>query len=82
MAWPGMLWAHPVMTVTQSGFGLMVSGSSAELPWALNTLPESLTPWQSIQNSFGCTPLFPSPKSVGLWGVHHRTSWRLVGVPF
>jgi len=41
-AWPGMLWAHPVMTVTQSGLGLLVSGSSAQLPLALNRLPESL----------------------------------------
>jgi len=41
------------------------------------------TPWQSIQKSLGCTPLFPSPKSVRLWGVHrHRTGWRLVVVPF
>jgi len=41
------------------------------------------TPWQTIQKSLGCTPLFPSPKSVRLWGVHrHRTGWRLVGVPF
>ena len=41
------------------------------------------TPWQSIQKSFGCTPLFPSPKSVRLWGVHrHRTGWRPIGVPF
>jgi len=37
-----MLWAHPVMTVTQSGLGLLVSGSSAQLPRALNRLPESL----------------------------------------
>jgi len=41
-AWHGMLWAHPVMTVTQSGLGLLVSGSSAQLPRALNRLPESL----------------------------------------
>ena len=41
-AWPGMLWAHIVMTVTQSGLGLLVSGSSAHLPRALNRLPESL----------------------------------------
>jgi len=41
------------------------------------------TPWQSIQKSLGCTPLFPSPKSFRLWGVHrYRTGWRLVGVPF
>ena len=41
------------------------------------------TPWQRIQKSLGCTPLFPSPKSVCLWGVHrHRTGWRLIGVPF
>ena len=41
------------------------------------------TPWQCIQLSLGRTPLFPSPKSVRLWGVHrHRTGWRLVGVPF
>jgi len=41
------------------------------------------TPWQSIQKSLGYTPLFPSPKSVRLWGVHrHRTGWCLVGVPF
>jgi len=39
-----MLWAHPVMTVTQSGLGLLVSGSSAQLPRALNRLPESLVP--------------------------------------
>jgi len=40
------------------------------------------TPWQSIQKSLGCTPLFPSPKTVRLWGVHrHRTGWRFVGVP-
>ena len=38
----GMLWAHPVMTVTQSGLGLLVSGSSAQLPRALNRLLESL----------------------------------------
>ena len=38
----GMLWAHPVITVTQSGLGLLVSGSSAQLPRALNRLPESL----------------------------------------
>jgi len=39
------------------------------------------TPWQSIQKSLGCTPLFPSPKNVRLWGVHrHPTGWRLVGV--
>jgi len=26
----------------------------------------------------GCTPLFPSPKSVPWWGVHrHRTGWLL-----
>jgi len=41
-AWHGMLWAHPVMTVTQSGLGVLVSGSSAQLPRALNRLPESL----------------------------------------
>ena len=38
----GMLWASPVMTVTRSGLGLLVSGSSAQLPRALNRLPESL----------------------------------------
>ena len=39
-----MLWAaaHPVMTVTQSGLGFLVSGSSAQLPRAPNRLPESL----------------------------------------
>ena len=31
-----------VMTLTQSGFGLLVSGSSPQLPRALNRLPESL----------------------------------------
>jgi len=32
------------------------------------------TPWQRIQKSPGCNPLFPSPKSVRLWGVRrHRT---------
>ena len=41
-AWHGMLWAHPVMIVTQSGLGLLVSGSSAQLPRALSRLPESL----------------------------------------
>jgi len=30
-----MLWAHPVMTVTQSGLGFRISGSSAQLPRAL-----------------------------------------------
>jgi len=45
--------------------------------------PHPLTPWQSIQKSLGCTPLFPSSKSVRVWGVYrHRTGWRLVGVPF
>jgi len=34
--------AHPVMTVTQSELGLLVSGSRAQLPRALNRLPESL----------------------------------------
>jgi len=40
----GMHWAaaHPVMTVTQSELGLRVSGSRAQLPRALNRLPESL----------------------------------------
>ena len=38
----GMLWVHPVITLTQSGLGLLVSGSSAQLPPALNRLPESL----------------------------------------
>jgi len=33
--WSGMLWAHPVMTVTQSRLGLLVSGSSTQLPRAL-----------------------------------------------
>jgi len=34
------------------------------------------TPWQSIQKSLGYTPLFSSPKSIRLWGVHrHRTGW-------
>ena len=41
-AWHIMLWAHPVMTVTHSGLGLLVSGANAQLPWALNRLPESL----------------------------------------
>jgi len=46
-------------------------------------IPNPHTPWQSIQKSLGCAPLFPSPKCVRLWGVHrHRTCWRLVGVPF
>ena len=39
-----MLWAaaHPMMTVTQSGLGFLVSGSSAQLPRAPNRLPGSL----------------------------------------
>jgi len=40
-------------------------------------------PCPSIQKSLGCTPLFPSPKSVRLWGVHrHHTGCCLVDVPF
>ena len=35
--------AHPVMTVTQSGLGLLASGSSTQLPRALNRLPKSLS---------------------------------------
>ena len=32
------------------------------------------TPWQRIPKSLSCNPVFPSPKSVRLWGVHrHRT---------
>ena len=50
-AWPGMLWAHPVTTVTQSGLGLLVSGLSAQLPRALNRLPESLVPTVSERTS-------------------------------
>ena len=48
-AWHGMLWAYPVMTVTQSGLGLLVSGSSAQMPLALNRLPESLV--SQVQSS-------------------------------
>jgi len=59
--WPNMLWAHPVMTMTQSGLGLLVSGSSAQLPQALSRLPESLcttqkthTPGRSMQQMRAC----------------------------
>jgi len=50
-----MLWAHSVMTVTQSGLGLLVSGSSANCPG----------------HSIGCQKAWPSESTDGLAAQTH-----------
>ena len=63
-AWHGMLWPHPVMTVTQSGLGLLVLGSSAQLPRALNRLRKPGSTSATFTACQGELTSFCSPRGV------------------